>query len=274
MNFSDLRQNMIERFSMYEVKEICFDLGIDFDSLPGSGKDAKVLELVDLCRRQGKIPDLVEMLSQLRPDIEWKEPISNPIKQALSRSSTQKVLIGLIFVIVTLFLILIIFEQIPNLISPPENGDDIVGPSTQVVSVIETPTRELNQENLPTQSPTVNINEDTDGDGLSNSFELEIGTDPNKKDTDRDGLEDGEEVYQYGTNPKKNDTDSDTLSDGDEILEHNTSPTNEDTDRDGKPDGIEVRNGSNPLGNDQLTPTINPETTSPTPTKGNSARAA
>lgn len=43
---------------------------------------------------------------------------------------------------------------------------------------------------------------DTDGDGLSDSVELALGTDPNNPDTDGDGFFDGEEVYG-GYNPLK-----------------------------------------------------------------------
>ena len=35
---------------------------------------------------------------------------------------------------------------------------------------------------------------DTDGDGLLDTEELELGTDPTNPDTDGDGLTDGEEV--------------------------------------------------------------------------------
>ena len=44
---------------------------------------------------------------------------------------------------------------------------------------------------------------DTDGDGLTDSFELLNGLNPNNPDTDGDGLFDGEEVLLYGTNATK-----------------------------------------------------------------------
>jgi eukaryotic-like serine/threonine-protein kinase len=102
---------------------------------------------------------------------------------------------------------------------------------------------------------------DDDGDGLSNSQEIALGTDPNNPDTDGDGLSDGEEVNQYGTHPKNRDTDGDGLSDGDEVHLYGTSPTNPDTDGDGVPDGVEVNQGTDPL----LPPTVTP-TPSPTAT--------
>jgi len=46
----------------------------------------------------------------------------------------------------------------------------------------------------------VNGNKDTDGDGLSLSRELALGTDPNKADTDGDGFADNVEL-QWGTDP-------------------------------------------------------------------------
>lgn len=81
---------------------------------------------------------------------------------------------------------------------------------------------------------------DKDGDGLTNSFEKSIGTDPNNPDTDGDGLKDGEEVNTYNTDPLRPDTDSDGLSDGDEVLRYKTNPLKADTDGDRLSDGEEV----------------------------------
>jgi len=115
---------------------------------------------------------------------------------------------------------------------------------------------------------------DDDGDGLSNSRELTLGTDPDNADTDGDGLNDGQEVNQYGTNPNQQDTDGDTLSDGAEVNQYGTSPTNPDSDGDGKPDGVEVTEGSDPLRVPTETPTPSATPTasatptlSPTPTE-------
>lgn len=58
---------------------------------------------------------------------------------------------------------------------------------------------------------------DTDGDGLIDAREKELGTDPNAADTDGDGLVDGKEVDVTGTDPKAADTDGDGVSDGAEF---------------------------------------------------------
>ena len=59
--------------------------------------------------------------------------------------------------------------------------------------------------------------QDTDGDGLLDSEEKEIGTDPNLEDTDGDGLSDYDEQETYGTDPMNFDTDGDGYFDGQEI---------------------------------------------------------
>lgn len=58
---------------------------------------------------------------------------------------------------------------------------------------------------------------DSDGDGLTDSEEVTLGTNPNMQDTDGDGLFDYEEVNTYRTDPLKADTDGDGFSDGQEV---------------------------------------------------------
>lgn len=65
--------------------------------------------------------------------------------------------------------------------------------------------------------PASTATEDTDGDGLSDQREVELGTDPRNKDTDGDEASDGDEVLKYGTNPLDRDTDKDSFLDGKEI---------------------------------------------------------
>ena len=95
---------------------------------------------------------------------------------------------------------------------------------------------------------------DSDGDGLSDDYELKIGTNPMNPDTDGDGLTDGEEVLTYKTNPLNPDSDYDLLKDGEEVKKYKTDPLDPDTDKGGVRDGHEVlEDGTNPLdGNDDF----------------------
>ena len=82
---------------------------------------------------------------------------------------------------------------------------------------------------------------DSDGDGLSDSDEINVyETNASNPDTDNDGLKDGEEVHKYGTNALNSDTDGDCLLDSYEVKYYETNATNRDTDGDLLPDGIEI----------------------------------
>ncbi len=90
--------------------------------------------------------------------------------------------------------------------------------------------------------PEIEVDIDSDGDGLTDSEEVNIyKTDPNNPDTDGDELLDGEEVRVYKTDPLNPDTDGDGLTDGAEVKRHKTNPLNPDTDADGLTDGDEVK---------------------------------
>jgi len=108
--------------------------------------------------------------------------------------------------------------------------------------------------NLDPTNPN-DASEDIDGDGLTNVEEYKHGADPTVKDTDGDGISDGDEANKYGTDPSKKDTDGDGLDDYKEIFEYGTDPTNPDTDGDGYTDYFEIKSYTDPLD-----PNSNPET--------------
>lgn len=87
---------------------------------------------------------------------------------------------------------------------------------------------------------------DVDGDGLNDSAELALGTDPESVDTDGDLLEDGLEFHLLDSSPLAADTDNDGLSDTREYR-LDTGIDDPDTDGDGLSDGAEVHGqGSGP----------------------------
>lgn len=83
---------------------------------------------------------------------------------------------------------------------------------------------------------------DSDADGLTDTAEAALKTDPNNADTDDDGALDGEEVHAK-TDPRAWDTDKDGVEDGREF--HNgTNPRNRDSNGDGIGDGDEDHDGN------------------------------
>jgi hypothetical protein len=95
---------------------------------------------------------------------------------------------------------------------------------------------------------------DTDGDGIPDAIEVQLGLDPNNpidalEDIDRDGLANKDEIAR-GTDLRKSDTDADGVLDGEEVIVGAdgfiTNPLLADTDGDGIRDGLEVQTGSDP----------------------------
>lgn len=68
-----LRQIFTEQFNEEELRTFCFDLGIDYDDLPGRGKPAKARELVAYLERHQRITDCIRIGKQSRPDILWEQ---------------------------------------------------------------------------------------------------------------------------------------------------------------------------------------------------------
>ena len=89
---------------------------------------------------------------------------------------------------------------------------------------------------------------DTDGDGLFDAREKELGSDINNPDSDGDLLKDGAEYIVFGTDPTNPDTDGDLVSDSVEVgLGEDPTVANgygPDTDNDGIPDAQEALIGT------------------------------
>ncbi|MFN8486196.1 MAG: LamG-like jellyroll fold domain-containing protein [Caldilineaceae bacterium] len=117
-------------------------------------------------------------------------------------------------------------------------------PENALTSPANAPAKSL--QAAPVAQITDNSGPDSDGDGLSDSAEAEVGSDPHNPDSDSDTLNDGMEVLKLGTSPIMSDTDGDGLTDDKEVAgfvvngaRWYSSPTDPDTNKDGLPDGID-----------------------------------
>ena len=72
-----LRQLLVERFSQGELRTLCFDLGLDYDDLPGQGKADKARELLEYLDHRCAVQRLVEVGRQSRPDISWADVLES-----------------------------------------------------------------------------------------------------------------------------------------------------------------------------------------------------
>ncbi|NTV64599.1 MAG: trypsin-like peptidase domain-containing protein, partial [Oscillochloris sp.] len=66
-----LRQALINLFSDGELRDLCFDLGIDYENLPGQAKGDKARELIGYAERTSRSAELVAVCRALRPQGDW-----------------------------------------------------------------------------------------------------------------------------------------------------------------------------------------------------------
>ena len=67
-----LRENMIDAFSLSELKDICFDMEIDYENLPDHGYlSGFVRELLAYARRIGRLNELIRVCQSERPHMAW-----------------------------------------------------------------------------------------------------------------------------------------------------------------------------------------------------------
>lgn len=70
---ASLRRLLNEHFSLAELHNLCHDLGIDFENLPGDTKESKARELVDYCDRRHRLNELLKRCQDLRPNVQWAD---------------------------------------------------------------------------------------------------------------------------------------------------------------------------------------------------------
>ena len=169
-----------------------------------------------------EVPDMFEKVDPIIPP--QQQPVqSAPVPPVPSESKLGLILAivgGVVVIALIVFLGYKIFSSVKEVkdIQAPvvQESEDVVTPE---VVVPETTPEVVTPEVVVPEvvAPEVNTNIDSDGDGITDTDETALGTNPNSLDTDSDGLFDNEEVNIYKTNPTNPDTDGDTFVDGQEI---------------------------------------------------------
>jgi hypothetical protein len=81
VNSAGLRLILVEHFNDGELRDICFDLTINYDGLPGQGTGDKARELIDYAWRYRRIHELVAHCRRLRPHADWQDVARIPVQE-------------------------------------------------------------------------------------------------------------------------------------------------------------------------------------------------
>ena len=75
---SAISVDMLHRYlNELEIRLVCFDLGINYSSLPASSKATQIQALVKFCEDQAILGQLQSVVRSRRPDIRFNEPTSS-----------------------------------------------------------------------------------------------------------------------------------------------------------------------------------------------------
>lgn len=66
-----LREQLVSHFSLDELRDLCFELDIDFENLPGEAKAGKAREMIIYCRNRAMMNQLTGKVQLARPNLPW-----------------------------------------------------------------------------------------------------------------------------------------------------------------------------------------------------------
>ncbi len=66
-----LRERICQHFSLEEIRDLCYDLNVDYERLTGENKLSFVRELLKFLSRNGRLPELIDLLQEQRSHITW-----------------------------------------------------------------------------------------------------------------------------------------------------------------------------------------------------------
>lgn len=125
-----LRQLIANHFNEEETKTLAYDLGVEYDDLPGSGKIYKVRELIDYMRRQNRLEDLLVAVRGKRPYVDWPTPPKSEPPHTIhkQRKPWQKpfswgVIIGVLGMFVLLASVIWVFGLVRDVFLPPSEQE-------------------------------------------------------------------------------------------------------------------------------------------------------
>ena len=83
-----LHKYLVEHFSLEGIRTLCFELSVDYDILPGEGKESKARELVIYCRNRAMLEQLARSAHQARRHLAGSAGVMSAQTATRTRTST------------------------------------------------------------------------------------------------------------------------------------------------------------------------------------------
>jgi hypothetical protein len=190
MSWDQLRIQIDRHLDLEELRTLCFDLGVDYDSLRGEGKAAKIRELIALLRRNNRVPQLIVALNVIRPHVQWNAIQLDDVNVAPvgRRSMSLWLISGGVVVLVALAGLVMangpssiaLFSPTPTN-TPPPTAQPTTAPTIAIpTSTIQLPTNTVAPATtaptveVPTPAPPTNTLEPPHAPPIENTFGTEL----------------------------------------------------------------------------------------------------
>lgn len=66
-----LRDKLVQYFSLAELDDLCFKVGVDDEEIPGQTRPEKAREMVQYFQRRNRLPELLAACRAERPTVQW-----------------------------------------------------------------------------------------------------------------------------------------------------------------------------------------------------------
>lgn len=70
---STLHEQIDRYFNFSEVKTLCFNLGVNYENIPGSGRSAFIRNLIISLAKQNQLQELINLVRRERPFVNWQD---------------------------------------------------------------------------------------------------------------------------------------------------------------------------------------------------------
>ncbi len=89
---STLHKQIDDYFSFDEVRTLCFDLGVDYENIPGNIRSAFIRNLIISLAKQKRLQELVDAVRQERSFVDWQDvPDDFELPTSMAQENIQQV---------------------------------------------------------------------------------------------------------------------------------------------------------------------------------------
>ena len=87
-----LHKNIDKYFNFAEVRNLCFEMGVDYENIPGNMKSAFIRNLIVSLARKGQLQEMVDLLRMQRPHVPWENvPADFSLPESVASEDLQQV---------------------------------------------------------------------------------------------------------------------------------------------------------------------------------------